>query len=116
MEKPVASEKRIGTDRSDAVPTSREHNGYDAKQALAGETPGREDVDKNDPRNWSPWKKRMVFFALMSSSILADGYVSSPIVNIILLTIRQRHDMGCNAGCSSSYRVADLYHSFRNLP
>lgn len=29
-----------------------------------------------NPRNWSAWKKRLVFLSLMSSSILADGYVS----------------------------------------
>lgn len=37
-----------------------------------------ESVDPSDtlnPQNWSPWKKRMVFLALMSSSILADGYI-----------------------------------------
>lgn len=27
-----------------------------------------------NPRNWSVWKKRLVFSSLMSSSILADGY------------------------------------------
>lgn len=35
-----------------------------------------EGPDRNDPRNpqnWSPWKKRLIFLALMSSSILADG-------------------------------------------
>ncbi|KAH6664072.1 putative MFS transporter [Halenospora varia] len=29
--------------------------------------------DPLDPHNWSPWKKRSVFLALMSSSILCDG-------------------------------------------
>ncbi len=37
--------------------------------------------DERNPQNWSPWKKRLVFLALMSSSILADGYV------LILLSI-----------------------------
>ena len=31
-------------------------------------------VDDRDPRSWKPWKKRLLFFALMSSSLLADGY------------------------------------------
>lgn len=31
--------------------------------------------EQRNPRNWRPWKKRLLFFALMSSSILADGYV-----------------------------------------
>ena len=30
-----------------------------------------------DPRNWPVWKKRLAFFSLMSSSILADGYADS---------------------------------------
>lgn len=29
--------------------------------------------DQTDPRNWSSRKKALVFIALMSSSILADG-------------------------------------------
>ncbi|RAH47325.1 putative MFS transporter [Aspergillus brunneoviolaceus CBS 621.78] len=29
--------------------------------------------EQRNPRNWRPWKKRLLFFALMSSSILADG-------------------------------------------
>ncbi|RMZ83598.1 hypothetical protein DV738_g962, partial [Chaetothyriales sp. CBS 135597] len=29
--------------------------------------------DTRNPQNWSPWKKRLVFLALMSSSLLADG-------------------------------------------
>lgn len=33
-----------------------------------------EDEGHRSPRSWSPWKKRLLFFALMSSSILADGY------------------------------------------
>ncbi len=32
-----------------------------------------EDEEHRSPRSWSPWKKRLLFFALMSSSILADG-------------------------------------------
>lgn len=34
------------------------------------------DEDGRDPRKWSPRKKLLVFIALMSSSILADGYVA----------------------------------------
>lgn len=29
--------------------------------------------DALDPQNWTAWRKRMVFLALMSSSILCDG-------------------------------------------
>ena len=36
-------------------------------------------ADELDPRNWKPWKKRLVFIALMSSSILCDGYVLIPV-------------------------------------
>lgn len=36
-----------------------------------------DDEDGRDPRNWSSRKKLFVFVALMSSSILADGYVAS---------------------------------------
>lgn len=35
--------------------------------------------DPNDllnPQNWSPWRKRLIFTALMSSSLLADGYAT----------------------------------------
>ncbi|KAL4983010.1 major facilitator superfamily domain-containing protein [Aspergillus falconensis] len=32
-----------------------------------------EDDESRSPRNWSPWKKRLLFISLMSSSILADG-------------------------------------------
>ena len=31
--------------------------------------------DELDPQNWKPWRKRLVFIALMSSSILCDGCV-----------------------------------------
>ncbi|EXJ61901.1 hypothetical protein A1O7_02332 [Cladophialophora yegresii CBS 114405] len=34
---------------------------------------GEDAVDSHSPKNWSPWKKRLLFLALMSSSILADG-------------------------------------------
>lgn len=34
---------------------------------------GPDQSDSRNPQNWSPWTKRMVFLALMSSSILADG-------------------------------------------
>jgi hypothetical protein len=30
-------------------------------------------TDKRNPRNWSPFKKRMLFTALIASSFLADG-------------------------------------------
>ncbi|RAL07121.1 putative MFS transporter [Aspergillus homomorphus CBS 101889] len=37
-------------------------------------TGGNHDEDAQlNPRHWHPWKKRFLFFALMSSSILADG-------------------------------------------
>lgn len=36
---------------------------------------GPDAADTNNPQNWNPWTKRLVFLALMSSSILADGYV-----------------------------------------
>lgn len=29
--------------------------------------------DDMTPQNWPPWRKRLLFFALMSSSILCDG-------------------------------------------
>lgn len=34
--------------------------------------------DMANPRNWSVAKKRLLFAALMSSSLLADGYESPP--------------------------------------
>lgn len=39
-----------------------------------------EDYDPNDPKNpknWSTMRKHLIFAALMSSSILCDGYVSA---------------------------------------
>ncbi|KAL3471135.1 major facilitator superfamily domain-containing protein [Aspergillus californicus] len=35
------------------------------------ELPG--DDEERSPRHWSPWKKRLLFISLMSSSVLADG-------------------------------------------
>ncbi|KAL4756149.1 putative MFS transporter [Aspergillus foveolatus] len=35
--------------------------------------PAEDDDESRSPRNWSPWKKRLLFISLMSSSILADG-------------------------------------------
>ncbi|KAK5189460.1 hypothetical protein LTR96_010136 [Exophiala xenobiotica] len=43
----------------------------DSSEPSILEGPDRND-DRN-PQNWSPWKKRLIFLALMSSSILADG-------------------------------------------
>jgi hypothetical protein len=34
---------------------------------------GADRNDVNHPQNWSPWKKRLLFLALMSSSVLTDG-------------------------------------------
>ncbi|KIW86782.1 uncharacterized protein Z519_12568 [Cladophialophora bantiana CBS 173.52] len=34
---------------------------------------GQDSDDSRSPQNWNPWKKRLLFLALMSSSILADG-------------------------------------------
>lgn len=34
---------------------------------------GPDASDAANPRNWSPWKKGLLFAALMSSSFLADG-------------------------------------------
>ncbi|KAJ9266264.1 hypothetical protein DTO021C3_6986 [Paecilomyces variotii] len=34
---------------------------------------GPDRSDEADPRNWSPWKKGLLFTALMTSSFLADG-------------------------------------------
>ncbi|KAL4866614.1 hypothetical protein BDV12DRAFT_210348 [Aspergillus spectabilis] len=37
-------------------------------------SPSAADEDESrNPRRWSPWKKRLLFISLMSSSILADG-------------------------------------------
>lgn len=42
--------------------------------------------DTLDPRNWSPWRKGLLFLALMSSSLLADGYVKVSALNTLLTT------------------------------
>jgi hypothetical protein len=38
-----------------------------------------EALDDADPQTWSAGKKRLLFLALMSSSILCDGSVSSAV-------------------------------------
>ncbi|KAL3457189.1 polyamine transporter [Aspergillus heterothallicus] len=40
---------------------------------LPPSTPMSEDEGGRSPRNWSPWKKRLLFISLMTSSILCDG-------------------------------------------
>lgn len=39
------------------------------------ETKMAEDMDPRNPQNWSRSRKTLLFIALMSSSLLADGYV-----------------------------------------
>lgn len=52
--------------------------------------------DTRNPQNWSPWTKRAVFLALMSSSILADGYANYTLLEDVgKLMKNQRHDLGC---------------------
>ena len=52
--------------RSSIVALSNDH---DETIWLEGPDPS----DSLNPQNWSPWTKRMLFFVLMSSSILTDG-------------------------------------------
>jgi len=64
-EKPDVSEKNTTVDNTVTAVNN------DGEQSSV-----HEDTDPNDqrsPQNWSPWKKRLLFLALMSSSILADG-------------------------------------------
>lgn len=35
------------------------------------------DMDERNPKNWTKTRKTLLFIALMSSSLLADGYVIS---------------------------------------
>ncbi|OJJ95005.1 hypothetical protein ASPACDRAFT_55574 [Aspergillus aculeatus ATCC 16872] len=44
--------------------TGARATGYDTKT---------EHIQQRNPSSWRPWKKHLLFFALMSSSILADG-------------------------------------------
>ncbi len=66
-EKAVTSEKNTTSD-STVVALN-----CDGEQQTIHEVP--DPNDHRNPQNWSPWKKRLLFLALMSSSILADGYV-----------------------------------------
>ncbi|KIX06274.1 uncharacterized protein Z518_04249 [Rhinocladiella mackenziei CBS 650.93] len=63
-DKPVMSEKATGPEAT-AIAV-----GSDSNEASIVEP---DPSDDRNPQNWSPWKKRLVFIALMSSSILADG-------------------------------------------
>jgi hypothetical protein len=42
---------------------------------LPPSTSSSENEESRSPRHWSPWKKRLLFCSLMSSSILCDGCV-----------------------------------------
>ncbi|PTU17933.1 hypothetical protein P175DRAFT_0504677 [Aspergillus ochraceoroseus IBT 24754] len=55
----------------------KEKNSDDAQatELQQGLSPVDDEEEARNPRNWSPWKKRLMFFSLMGSSILADGYV-----------------------------------------
>ena len=64
VDQPVISEK-IDNPQSTVVALSNDSN-----ESSIVEEPDR---DERNPQNWSPWKKRIVFLTLMSSSILADG-------------------------------------------
>jgi hypothetical protein len=64
-EKPDLSEKNLKSEGT-IVALS---NDDDQPSVLEGPDPN----DSLNPQNWSPWKKRLLFLALMSSSILADG-------------------------------------------
>jgi hypothetical protein len=46
-----------------------------AHEVQSGEMKG--DTDERNPQNWSQRRKTLLFLALMSSSLLADGYVCS---------------------------------------
>ncbi|KKK20862.1 putative Polyamine transporter [Aspergillus ochraceoroseus] len=53
----------------------KEKNSDDAQatELQQGLSPVDDEEEARNPRNWSPWKKRLMFFSLMGSSILADG-------------------------------------------
>jgi hypothetical protein len=67
--------------------------------------------DGRDPRKWSPRKKLLVFIALMSSSVLADGYVAAGLHNPrfyhMLIDPKQGNDLGCDIDRTSSVGVGD---------
>lgn len=64
-EKPTFSEKNLHPEGT-IVALSNDHG---EPSVLEGPDPS----DPLNPQNWSPWRKRLLFLALMSSSILADG-------------------------------------------
>lgn len=49
-------------------------------------------IDMDNPRNWSLTKKRLLFAALLSSSLLADGYVniSTRLPKLVVLAIHSQ--------------------------
>lgn len=53
----------------------------------SGESKG--DMDERNPQNWSQRRKTLLFLALMSSSLLADGYVYSTLPMIVAFKLIQ---------------------------
>lgn len=66
VDKGMVSEKTVNPE-STVIALS---NDSDQPSVIEGPDPN----DVRNPQNWSPWKKRLILLALMSSSILADGY------------------------------------------
>jgi hypothetical protein len=55
---------------------------------LPPSTSSSENEESRSPRNWSPWKKRLLFCSLMSSSILCDGCVPILALPLLLLLLK----------------------------
>lgn len=69
MEKPslVYSTHEMAASASSSLGTQELKGGYSNSDVKAG--------DPLNPRNWSSARKTMLFVSLMTSSLLADGYV-----------------------------------------
>jgi hypothetical protein len=74
----ISEEAKQAADSPDmglgTVPEENEHNHYHDSHSLKDRDP----TDKRNPRNWSLAKKRLLFTALISSSLLADGLGTFP--------------------------------------
>lgn len=62
----------------------------DSSLAQSWESPQCKEVDSMDspnPQDWSPTRKTLLFLALMSSSLLADGYAPADIAHLAFLGV-----------------------------
>jgi len=70
----VAEAAVLDTKEARFVPSETDADGEEKNSMSSGEC---DPNDARSPKNWSTTKKHLIFVALMSSSLLCDGYVGS---------------------------------------